>query len=221
MEMATAPPQPNSYLAETQTIRGGNMHRLLTFFAACVLSGAMAFAQGAATGQAPAGGTQSSSNSTSAVPNSNGTSPSSAQGQASRTPSTPNQALPGDSNPANAATRDGQANGSAVRPNADNRSANPPDSSDTNGVKRDDTGSNPASPHAPARNPNTGTRGTAPWLWIAVGVIAIIALISALSGRNRAETDIDERDPRWRSPREPDVIRRDDIDRDETRRRAS
>ena len=187
------------------------MHRLLTFFAACALSGAMAFAQSTATDQAPASGTQPSSNSTSAVPNSNGTSPSSAQGQPSRTPSTPNQALPGDSNPANAATRDGQANGGAVRPNADSRSANPPDSSENNGIKRDDTGSNPASTHAPATSPDTGIRGAAPWLWIALGAIAIIALISALSGRNRAETDVDDRDPRWRTPREPDVIRREDI----------
>jgi hypothetical protein len=206
------------------------MHRLLTFFAACVLSGVMAFAQSTATDQAAAGGTQPSGNSTSAVPNNNGTSPSSAQGQPSRTPSTPNQAQPGENNPANAGTRDGRANGTAVRPNADSRSANPPDSSDNNGIKRDDTGSNPASPHAPATSPNTGTRGVAPWLWIALGVIAIIALISALSGRNRAETDIDDRDPRWRTPREPDVIRReeiyrarrDDIDSDEDQiRRAS
>ena len=204
------------------------MHRLLTFFAACVLSGAMAFAQSTATDQAPAGGTQPSGNSTSAVPNNNGTSPSSAQRQTSRTPSTPDQPRPGESNPA--ATSDGQANGTAARPNADSRSANPPDSSDNNGIKRDDTGSNPASPHAPATSPNMGTRGVAPWLWIALGVIAIIALISVLSGRNRAETDVDERDPRWRTPREPDVIRReeiyrarrDEVDNDEDQiRRAS
>ena len=89
------------------------MHRLLTFVAAYIISGAMAFAQGTATGQAPARGTQSSGNSVSSTPNSNSTSPSGAQGQASRTPSSPNQALPGDSNPANATTRDAQANGSA------------------------------------------------------------------------------------------------------------
>ena len=201
------------------------MQRLLTFLVVCVLSSTMALAQ--AAGQPPASGTQSSGNSTSAVPKSNGTSPSSAPGQASRTPSTPNQALPGDSNPANSATRDGQANGTAVRPNSDRRNANPADSLDSN-IKRDDTGSNPASTHAPT-NTDMGARTFAPWLWIALGVIAAIALISALATRSRTITDVDDRDPRWRTS-EPDVIRREEIyrarrdstDRDEDRiRRAS
>lgn len=198
------------------------MHRLLTFVAVCLLSGSMALAQ--ATGQAPASGVQSSGNSSSATPNSNGTSPSGAQGQASRTPSTPNQSLPGDSNPANAATRDGQANGSAVTPNSDSRNANPADSADKNGVKRDDSGSNPAAPHAPT-NADVGTRGALPWLWIALGIIAVIALISALASRNRAGSEVvEDRDPRWRTG-EPDVIRREEIyrrdDRDDEIRRAS
>jgi len=154
----------------------------------------MALAQ--AAGQPPASGTQSSGNSTSAVPKSNGTSPSSAPGQASRTPSSPNQALPGDSNPANSATRDGQANGTAVRPNSDSRNANPTESPDNN-IKRDDRGSNPASTHAPT-NADMGTRTFAPWFWIALGVIAVIALISALASRSRTMTDLDARDPRWR-----------------------
>ena len=201
------------------------MNRLLTFLAACLLSGAMAFAQDA--GQAPASGAQSSGNSTSATPNSNGTSPSSPQGQATRTPSSPNQSLPGDSNPASTATRDGRANGSAVSPNSDSRTANPADSTDNNGIKRDDTGSNPASTHAPT-NTDMGTRGGLPWLWIALGVIAVIALITALASRSR-ETEVSDVDPRWRRD-EPDVIRReeiyrarhDDIDRDEDQiRRAS
>ena len=198
------------------------MHRLLTFVAVCLLSGAITFAQSA--GQAPSSGVQPSGNSTSATPN--GTSSSAAQGQASRTPSTPNQSLPGDSNPANAGTRDGKANGKAVSPNSDSRNGNPAQSADSNGLKRDDTGSNPAAPHAPT-NTDMGPRLFAPWLWIALGIIAVIALISALS-RSRA-TDVDDRDPRWR-PGQPDVIRReeiyrarhDDTDRDEDDiRRAS
>jgi hypothetical protein len=201
------------------------MHRLRTFLAVCALSGAMAFAQD--TGQAPASGVQSSGSNSSATPNSNGTSPSSAQGQASRTPSTPNQSLPGDSNPANAATRDGRANGTAALPNSDNRNGNPADSTDNNGIKRDDTGSNPASTHAPT-NTDMGTRGGMLWLWIALGVIAVIALISALASRSRG-TEVSDVDPRWRRD-EPDVIRReeiyrarrDDIDRDDDQiRRAS
>jgi len=201
------------------------MNRLLTFLAACLLSGAMAFAQDG--GQAPASGAHSSGNNTSATPNSNGTSLSSPQRQATRAPSTPNQSLPGDNNPASAATRDGGANGSAVRPNSDSRNGNPADSTDNNGIRRDDTGSNPASTHAPA-NTDMGTRGGLPWLWIALGVVAVIALISALASRSR-DTEVRDVDPRWWRD-EPNVIRReeiyrarrDDIDRDEDQiRRAS
>jgi hypothetical protein len=192
------------------------MHRLLTFIAACMVSSAMAFAQGTATDQTPA----------------SRTSPSSAQGQPSRTPSTPNQALPGDSNPANAGTRDAQANGSAVRPKSANggtpgtaagSSANPPDSNDTNGLKKDDTGSNPAAGHTPTTSTNSGTIGRSQWFWIALGIFVALILIGALVGRNRVAADIDETDPALRTHREPDVIRReeiyrarrDDIDRDE------
>ncbi|PYX99062.1 MAG: hypothetical protein DMG64_08960 [Acidobacteria bacterium] len=203
------------------------MHRLLTFVAAYIISGAMAFAQGTATGQAPARGTQSSGNSVSSTPNSNSTSPSGAQGQASRTPSSPNQALPGDSNPANATTRDAQANGSAVRANSGNggtpgtAAGNNANSSDNTGLKRDDTGSNPTSGHAPTNITNPGTRGQ--WFWIALGIFVALVLLGALIGRSRAAADIDQTDPTLRSTREPDVIRReeiyrrrpDEIDRDE------
>lgn len=211
------------------------MHRLLTFAAACILSGAMALAQD--TGQAPASGTQPTGNSASAVPNS--TSSSGAQGKASRTPSTPNQALPGDTNPANAGTRDAQANGSAVRPDSNSggapgtaasSSANPADSNDNNGVKRDDTGSNPAAGHSPTTSTNPGMGERSQWLWIALGIFAVLILIGALVGRSRATMDSDQTYPTLRTPREPDVIRREeiyrarrhDIDRDEDQiRRAS
>ena len=210
------------------------MHRLLTFTAACILSGAIAFAQG--TGQAPASGTQPTGNSASAVPNS--TSSSGAQGQANRTPSTPNQALPGDTNPAKAGTRDAQANGSAVRPDGANgrtpgtagSSANPADSNDNNGIKKDDTGSNPAAGHSPTTSTNPGIGERTQWFWIALGIFAVLILIGALVGRNRATADSDQTYPTLRRPPEPDVIRReeiyrarrDDTDRDEDQiRRAS
>ena len=198
------------------------MHRLLTFTAVYILGGAMAFAQG--TGQAPPSGTQPTGNSSSAVPNS--TSSSGAQGQARRTPSTPNQALPGDTNPTNAGTRDAQANGSAVRPD----SANPADSNDNNGVKRDDTGSNPAAGHSPTTSTNPGIGERTQWFWIALGIFVALILIGALVGRSRAAADSEQTYPTLRTPREPDVIRReeiyrarrDDTDRDEDQiRRAS
>jgi len=212
------------------------MHRLLTFTVACILSGAMAFAQDA--GQAPASGTQSTGNSASAVPNSNGTSPSGAQGQASRRPSTPNQALPGDSNPANAGTRDGQANGGAIHPGSASGgtpgtaagNTNPADSTDNNGIKRDDTGSNPAAGHSPINTTNPGIGERSQWFWTALGIFVVLILIGALVGRNRATRDSDQTYPTLRTPREPDVIpreeiyraRRDDIDSDEDKiRRAS
>ena len=201
------------------------MHRFLMVIAACVISSAMAFAQG--TGQPPTTGTQSSGNSVSSTHNSNGTSPSAPQGQASRTPSSPNQALPGDSNPANAGTRDGQANGSAVRPNSDNRATagtgagNNAHSSDNSGLKRDDTGSNPTTGHAPTNITNPETRGQ--WFWIALGIFVVLVLVGALIGRSRAAADLDQTDPSLGRTREPDVIRReeiyrrspDEIDRDE------
>lgn len=200
------------------------MHRLLMVIAACIISSAMAFAQ---TGQPPATGTQSSGNSVSPTSNSNGTSPSVAQGQARRTQSAPTQALPGDSNPANAATRDAQANGSAVRPNSDNKATagtaagDNAKSADNSGLKRDDTGSNPTTGHAPTNITNPETRGQ--WFWIALGIFVALVLIGALIGRSRAAADLDQTDPTFRSTREPDVMRReeiyrrrpDEIDRDE------
>src|SRR5256885_7058250 len=203
--------------------RGGNMHRLLTFMCVCVLSGAMAFGQG--TGQAPPSGTQSSANSTSAVPNSNGTSPSGPQGQAIQAPSSPNQALPGNSSPANATGRDAQANGKAVRPNGANGGTpgtaagsanNPPDNSDNNGMAKDDTGNNPASGRGSNTITNPGTGGARQWFWLALGIIVALVVIGALVGRNRATVNIDQNDPALRATRD-----RDDIDRrDDQMRRA-
>ena len=178
------------------------MHRLLTLMSACVISGGMALGQSAPTGQAPASGTQSSANSTSAAPNSN------PQGQAS-------------SNPANA-SRDAQANGKAVRSNGANGGTpgtaagsanNPPDNSDNNGMAKDDTGNNPASGRGPKTITNPGTAGTRQWFWIALAVIIAVALIAAIASRNRVTTNIDDRDPALRFSRDPDVIRRDDIAR--------
>jgi hypothetical protein len=198
------------------------MQRLFTLAAACLISGAMAVAQGT-SGQAPASGTQSSGNTVNATPNSNGTSPSSAQGAASRS-SAPNQALPGDANPANAATRDAQANGRAVRPNsagsasgsAAGSTANPSDNGDNNGMAKDDTGNNPASGRGSNTITNPGTGGARQWFWLALGIIVALVVIGALVGRNRATVNIDQNDPALRATRD-----RDDIDRrDDQMRRA-
>ena len=189
------------------------MQRLFTLAAACLISGAMAVAQGT-SGQAPASGTQSSGNTVNTTPNSNGTSPSSAQGAASRS-SAPNQALPGDANPANAQTRDGRANGQAVRPNqSSSASAGTAASRDNSAARRDDTGSNPAA-GAPTNATRLGTGGL-PWFWVALGVIVALVVIGALVGRSRSTVNIDQTDPGLRATRE-----RDDIDRrDDQMRRA-
>lgn len=196
------------------------MQRLLSLAAACVISCAMAFAQGAVTDQNPATSGSQSPNTVSTSPNNNGTAPATGQGRAARTPSTPNQALPGKSNPANTATSDASANGQAVQPNgaksgtagtAAGNTANPGDNSDNNGMAKDDTGNNPASGRGSNKITNPGTAGTVQWFWIALGIVIAVILIGALVTRNRAETNIEPTDPAVRATRErKDTDRRDD-----------
>lgn len=194
------------------------MQRILTLMAACIVSAAMAFGQATATDQAPAGGTQPNSNTVNATPNSNGTSPSAQRGAVGRTAPTPNQALPGNSNPANAATKDGTANGQAVNPNqnASTAAGNPGDNSDNNGMAKDDTGNNPAKGRSNTIT-NPGTAGTTQWFWIALGIIVGLFLIGILVSRTRARGNIDRTDPALRAT---DTRARDEQTRDERIRRV-
>jgi hypothetical protein len=190
------------------------MQRLLTLAAACLISGAMAFAQGTVTEQPPAG-TQSNPNTVNATPNSNGTAPSNAQGRAARTPSAPNQTLPGKSNPANPATSDAGTNGQAVSPNgsatgtpgtASGNTPNTGDNSDNNGMAKDDTGNNAAKGKSNTIT-NPGTSGVNSWFWMALIIIVAIVLAAALLGRTRARANIDPADPALRATSDDNAIR--------------
>lgn len=160
------------------------MQRLLTLAATCLISCAMAFGQGAATDQAPA---------------SNGTQ------KSSSTPSTPNQAMPGNANPANSVATDGRANGKAVTPD-DAKSGTPgtaagnaPKTGDNNGMATDDSGNNPASGRGANTITNPGTAGTVQWFWMALGIVIALILIGVLVSRNRARGNIDQTDPALRA----------------------
>ncbi|HWC16574.1 MAG TPA: hypothetical protein VG498_06150 [Terriglobales bacterium] len=188
------------------------MHRLLTMCAACLISAAMAFGQGAATDQSPSSGAQSRSNTAQANPNSNGTSP-----------SAPNQALPGNANPANSATREGRANRQAVNPNQKGANAapevgNPGDNSDNNGMAKDDTGNNPASGRGSNTITNPGTAGTVQWFWIALALIVGVVLIGVLVSRNRVRDNIEPSDPAWRATDAGRDVERKEFDRRENER---
>jgi cobalamin biosynthesis Mg chelatase CobN len=199
------------------------MQRLLSLAAACLISCAMAFGQGTVTDQNPAtSGTQKNPNTVNATPNSNGTAPVNAQGRAARTPSSSNQSLPGNSNPANAATSDAGANAQAVKPNgaksgtagtAAGNTPNSGDNSDNNGMAKDDTGNNAASGRGSKTITNPGTAGTVQWFWIALGVIIAVVLIGILMSRNRADANIDSTDPALRSTRDRKDRRDDQIRR--------
>jgi hypothetical protein len=196
------------------------MQRLLTLVAACLISGATAFGQGTVTDQTPASNsTQTKANTTATSPNSNGTAPAPSQGAAQSTPSAPNQALPGNANPANAATTDGRANGKAVTPdNAKSgtpgtASGNAPKTGDNNGMATDDSGNNPASGRGGNTITNPGTGGTAEWFWMALGLVIALILIGVLVSRNRARGNIDESDPALRETRDRDDARDDRIRR--------
>jgi hypothetical protein len=219
--LATVGLANSSYLRAYKDTQEDFMHRFLTLAAVCLISGAMAFAQGTVSSQQPTTATQPSSNTLQSNPNSNGTSPSNGS-QASRTTSAPNQALPGNSNPANAGTSDASTNGQAVRPNQSNGSAaaagntpttgNPGDNSDNNGMAKDATGHNPASGRGSNTITNPGTGGTAQWFWIALLAIMVILFACAvLFARNRGRGNIDQNDPALRATsNRDDQMRRDE-----------
>ncbi|HVH86461.1 MAG TPA: hypothetical protein VM912_07030 [Terriglobales bacterium] len=198
------------------------MHRLLTIAAASVISAGMAFGQATATDQSPSAGTQPTSNTVNTNPNRKGTSPSAQSGAVADRPSAPNQALPGNANPANAATNEGRANRQAVNPNQKGATAapelgNPGDNSDNNGMAKDDTGNNAASGRGSNTITNPGTAGTVQWFWIALAVIIGVVLIGVLASRNRARANIEPTDPALRAT---DTRRDFDRKEDERIRRA-
>lgn len=171
------------------------MQRLLTLAVACIVSSALAFPQTTVTEQPSA----------SSPPNPNSVS------NATRTPSTPNQALPGNTNPASAGA-EGSTNGRAITPNgsrsvpAGNSAARTPDDG------------NPA-------NPNSGSTDTLakpslnvtmPWLWAVLAIVAAMMLIGILMRRERS---------RGTATRQNNTVvpisNRDEVGRDDDARRAS
>ena len=190
------------------------MQRLLTLAAACVLSCAMAFAQGAVTDQAPAGGTQNGTNTVNSNPNSNGTSPSNGQSMNS---ATQGNGSSGSSNPGATAGSEGGANGQAMQGSqgATNGSTAAPtgnagDNSNNNGMATDNSGNNPASGRGADTTSNPHTGGSTQWLWIALGIIIALVLIGALMSRNRARTTINPRDPALGTRGRDDINNRND-----------
>lgn len=185
------------------------MQRLLTLAVACIVSSALALPQTTVTEQ-PSTSSRPNPNSVSSVPDNNGPVRSTSQGNASRTPSTPNQALPGNANPANAGA-EGSTNGQAIAPRgsqsvpAGNSATNTPD----NG--------NPA-------NPNSGNADTVakpslnvtmPWFWAVLAIVAAMMLIGMLMRRERSRGDA------ARNSTVVPISNRDGVARDDDARRAS
>jgi hypothetical protein len=203
------------------------MQRLLRLAAVCIFTATMTFAQGTVTDQQPVNsGAQPNGNSVNTSPNSNGSVPSGTQGKASRTPSAPNQSLPGDANPANASTSDGKANGRAVRGSQPENGAtvtdaqknpNGGDNSNNNGVSTDPSGNNPASGRDPqSTRPRTG--GQVQWFWVALGLVLALFVIRMLMSRNRVRGSINRTDPALRPTSARDTTNRNaDIDRNRDR----
>jgi hypothetical protein len=183
------------------------MRSLFTLLLGTAVTCSMALAQGSVSEHSPTGGVQSSPNSVSSVPNSNGTLPSSSQGRASNTPSTPNQSLPGNSNPANASA-EGRPNGKAVAPQGSE-----------SGPGGTAAGNTPSTDGNANRPRNTGTTDdiakpslsvTMPWLWAGMGVIGALILIGILMRRDRSRGAAPRRDHRVVIIDNQDGARRDD-----------
>jgi hypothetical protein len=196
------------------------MQRLLTLAAACLISGAMAFGQGTVTDQTPTSNNgQNKANTVATNPNGNGTAPVADQGAAQSTPSTPNQALPGNANPANASTSDARANGKVVTPDKaksgtpGTAAGNAPKTGDNNGMATDDSGNNPASGRGANTITNPGTGGTVQRFWMALGIVIALLLIGVLVSRNRARGNIDQTDPALRATQDRRDARDDQIRR--------
>jgi hypothetical protein len=161
------------------------MQRLLTLTVASIVSGALVFSQATVTAQASP---PTNPHGVSPVADSNGKVPSTSQGNATRTPSTPNQALPGNANPANAGA-EGSTNGQAITPNgsrsvpAGNSAARTPDDG------------NPVNPNLGGADTlaKPGLNVTMPWLWAVLAIVAALMLIGLLMRRDRSRGDAGRR----------------------------
>lgn len=184
------------------------MQRLLWFLAACLVSTAIVLGQGTVIEQsAVTSGTQRKTLHT----NSNGTVSPTTQGRAIRTPSTPIQELPGNSNPANAATGDAGANGQAMRPNPSQSgtpgtaAGNAPNGNDNNGIKSNGVGKSPVNGSSQIPNANRGALRVVQWFWIALGFVVGLIVIGVLASRRRVR---EESYSHIATPRRDDQIRR-------------
>lgn len=184
------------------------MQRLLGLLAAFLISSAMVFGQGTMTEQSPATSRTQPKN-----PTGNGTVLSTTQGGEVPTPSTPNQEMPGNSNPANAATGDAGANGQALRPNPSQSgtpgtaAGNVANGRDTagNGIKRNGVGKSPINGGASSSNTNESTFSALEWFWLGLAFVVGLIVIGVLANRRQERG---ERDSRIATTRRDDQIRR-------------
>ena len=183
------------------------MRRMFALLNGLVFSAAMAFGQGTVTDQSPTNASQQNPNSVSSVPNSNGSVPANAQGSTSRTPSAPNQALPGNANPANASA-EGSSNGRAVTPERSNSA--PPGTAAGSTSPTDRDGARPPNSNAPDDLAKPGLFSTMPWLWAGMGVVGALILIGILMRRDRFRGEWERRDDNVVPMDDRDVQRRDD-----------
>jgi hypothetical protein len=195
------------------------MQRLFCWLVACLVSSAMVFGQGKQSPVISA----AQPNTLHTNPNSNGANPPTTQGRAIRAPSTPNQELPGNSNPANATTGGAGTNGQAMRPNSSQSgtpgtgAGNTPNGRDTadNGIKRNGAGKSPVNGSGQIPVTNRGIFTVVQWFWIALVFVVGLIVIGVLASRRRAREEVDFRDrtPRIRTLREDDQRRNDEIRR--------
>lgn len=184
------------------------MQRLLIVAIACALSGGWALAQGTVS-ERPQTTMQPAPNSVNSLPNSNASVPSNQQGMASQTPSQPNQAMPGDTNPANAAA-DGRANGHAVSPDR-TRNGLPGRTAAGDRNAEGIPNGNPTAPRTSDQIANPGLNIAAPWLWATLGAIGALVLISILMRRSRPSPRVKSENRAVHTMSDQDRARRDQI----------
>lgn len=187
------------------------MRRVLTFAIACTLSSGFVFAQNRVTEKPPLT-PQPNPNSVSSTPHSNASTPSNMQGIASQTPSQPNQALPGNANPANAAAKDGRTNGQAVSPDR-TRNGVPGGTADTTPARNTEgvPNGNPTAPRTSDQIAKPSMSVAAPWLWATLGAIGALVLIAILMRRSREYPETHSGNGTVHTMSDQDRARRDQI----------